>query len=47
MHTRINCYSGTITIKEEGVDDASKKENERNKVVVFKIGVLLNDCVSN
>ena len=39
--------SGTITIIGEGDDDAAKREDERNKRVVFKNDVPLTDCVSN
>ena len=39
--------SGTVTIKGEGVDDAAKRTDERNKGVRFKNGVPFNDCVGN
>ena len=39
--------SRTITIKRKGDYDAVKREDERNKGVVFKNGVPLTDCVSN
>ena len=39
--------SGTITNKGEGVDDAAKRTDEKNKGVIFKNGVPFNDCVGN
>ena len=37
----------TITIKGEWENDAVKRENERNKVVIFKNFALFNECISN
>ena len=39
--------SGTIIIKGEGVNDAAKRTDEKNKGVIFKNGVPFNDCVGN
>ena len=39
--------SGTITITEEGDNDAEKKADQKNKRVVFKNHAPFNECLSN
>ena len=38
--------SGTITITGAGADDAAKRLDERNKVVIFKNCAPFTDCIS-
>ena len=38
--------SGTITITGAGADDAAKRLDERNKVVIFKNCAPFFDCIS-